>query len=181
MFIVTAIAWMVWFRRAYRNLPELGAHDLRYKRGWAVGAWFVPFLNLWRSKQIANDIWRASDPSAPAHQDAAWHERPVPRLLAVWWLFWIVTSMLSNVAGRLIFDADTLEEHISSTNLMMWADGISALSAVPAILVVRRITRRQDDRIDHLSAGAPAGEHAYRALPLGEWIPPTAGSSGAGS
>jgi hypothetical protein len=60
------------FRRAYRNLPALGAESPRFSSGWAVGAWFVPFLNLVRPKQIMDDIWRASDPALPAHPGAAW-------------------------------------------------------------------------------------------------------------
>jgi Domain of unknown function (DUF4328) len=68
-FVGTIVVYLVWFSRAYKNLTSLGATDLRYGSGWAIGAWFVPILNLWRPKQIANDIWRASDPAAPPDQE----------------------------------------------------------------------------------------------------------------
>ena len=54
--IATGVAFLVWFSRAYRNLDAL---DLprRYGTGWAIGGWFVPFLNFARPKQVADDIW----------------------------------------------------------------------------------------------------------------------------
>ena len=59
VFIATGVFFLFWFHRAYRNLPALGG-DRRYGTGWAIGSWFVPFLNAWRPKQIVNDIWRES-------------------------------------------------------------------------------------------------------------------------
>src|SRR5215207_5646007 len=64
-FLVTAGLWLGWFRRAYRNLPALGARRLRYRPWWAVGAWLLPVFSLFRPKQVLNDIWRASDPNLP--------------------------------------------------------------------------------------------------------------------
>ncbi len=73
------------FLRAYANGPALGLHDPRFGKGWAIGAWFVPILNLFRPKQIANDIWRGSDSALPAHASDSWYNRPTPVLLAWWW------------------------------------------------------------------------------------------------
>ena len=42
VFIATGIFFLLWFHRAYRNLPALG--DRRYGTGWAIGGWFVPVL-----------------------------------------------------------------------------------------------------------------------------------------
>src|SRR4051812_7498049 len=56
-----SIAFIAWFYRAYMNIERLGARDLRASKGWSIGAWFVPILNLVRPKQLMDDIWRASD------------------------------------------------------------------------------------------------------------------------
>ena len=63
--VVTIVLFIRWFRRAYRNLPALGAEPLRFKSWWTIGGWFIPIANLFRPKEMANDIWRASDPDAP--------------------------------------------------------------------------------------------------------------------
>ena len=49
-FLVTAGLWLAWFRRAYLNLPALGARRLRYRPWWAVGAWLLPVFSLFRPK-----------------------------------------------------------------------------------------------------------------------------------
>jgi len=65
VFALTALAFVVWFYRAYENLRPLGVENLRWGSGWAIGGWFVPLLNLVRPKSLANDIWRGSDPALP--------------------------------------------------------------------------------------------------------------------
>jgi len=44
--VVGAVFFIRWFSAAYKNLPSLGAENLRYGPGWAVGSWFVPILNF---------------------------------------------------------------------------------------------------------------------------------------
>ena len=60
--LIAAIFFIAWLRRAYANLRALGVESLRFGTGWAVGAWFVPILNLFRPVQIVNDVWRGSHP-----------------------------------------------------------------------------------------------------------------------
>ena len=75
--IVAAFAFLIaWTSRLYRNLRPLGVRRLRFTEGWAIGGWFVPFVNLVRPKQILNDIWRGSDPARGDGDD--WWGRPVP-------------------------------------------------------------------------------------------------------
>ena len=81
-FIATIVLFLMWFSRAYQNVERLGGGPLRYGRGWAIGAWFVPVLNLFRPKQIANDIWRGSDPDLPRLPGPGyWRGAPIPGLL----------------------------------------------------------------------------------------------------
>ena len=147
MFIVAAFFFIRWFHRAYSNLLELGQPDLRHGPGWAIGSWFVPILNLWRPKQIANDIWRGSGPKTPKLVgDAAWKDSPVPALLTAWWLLWILTSVVGNVAGRLWWNADTIESTRNAARFDLATYVVDIPAAVLAILVVRRLTERQEAR-----------------------------------
>jgi hypothetical protein len=91
VFIVATFLWIVWFHRAYRNVESLDRIGLRFGTGWAIGAWFVPILNLFRPKQIANDIWRATDPDPP--EGLAWTSRPVAPIVHWWWATWLVASL----------------------------------------------------------------------------------------
>jgi len=62
VYFATVVAFLMWMHRAHRNLPALGAQNLKYSPGWAVGGWFVPFLNLVRPYQVMGEIWRESKP-----------------------------------------------------------------------------------------------------------------------
>src|SRR5207247_3641963 len=69
---LAAIAFLRWLHRAHRNVVELGATDLRCGPGWAVGIWFVPIANLWRPKQVIDEVWRAIDPELAADVGNGW-------------------------------------------------------------------------------------------------------------
>jgi len=150
--LATGVAFIRWFHGAYRNVALLGTTELRFKPGWAIGAWFVPFLNLWRPKQIADDIWRASNPDAPEAQGLAWHQERTTPLLALWWLLWLANSIATEIASRVWFTADTLTAYRASARLDIVSLAIDIASALLAILVVHRITNRQHERAGRLGA-----------------------------
>ena len=153
--VAATITFIAWFSRAYKNLPALGATELRYRAGWSIGAWFVPFLNLWRPKQIANDIWRASDPEARPDQGAEWRDKPVPGFLTTWWVLWVVSLYAANLTLRLYIGEETPQDIRRSDYadiLHLWVD-IGA--AVLAIVVVRKITRRQAERHARIAGAVP--------------------------
>ena len=58
VFIFAAIFFIRWLHRAYANIVPLAAQYPRYSTGTAIWSWFVPILNLWRPKQVINDVWR---------------------------------------------------------------------------------------------------------------------------
>ena len=145
VFIVTAAFFIAWFHRAYRNLRALGAKELRFRPGWAVGGWFVPILNLWRPKQIANDIWRASNPALPREAADAWND-PTPPLLLFWWLAFVAGEWLYNVATRLSFQAEEIGELKTVAGTFIVGDILWAIAGVLALVVVRRTTARQQGR-----------------------------------
>jgi len=156
--IAIVVAFLMWFSRAYKNLAALGATEFRFTPGWAVGAWFVPVLNLWRPKQIANDIWRASDPAAPPEQGSAWRDMATPAVLTIWWVVWICSGYLGNVTTRLAFEGDKPTDVRDADYADLGALVLDAVAAVLAIVVVRSMTRRLNERAAHLAANPSAPE-----------------------
>ena len=130
--LAVGVIFIAWVRRLYRNLPVLGASQ-RFKPGWAVGAWFVPFLNLWRPKQIVDEIWRGSSPS---------RSDQVSPLLHWWWGFWIAGAAL----GQIVFRARDVSSLESARNLALGvatSDVAELVTAGLAFWVVARVTQRQ--------------------------------------
>jgi hypothetical protein len=138
---VTAIAFVVWFHRAYRNLDALDS-PRRFGTGWAIGAWVVPVVNLYMPKRIADDIWAANqDPST----DTRTHGMPAPKsaLIYCWWGAWIVAAILGIIVGRSP-DPTTLQEMLDRNGLYLARDVALVVPAVLAIFVVRRVTAGQE-------------------------------------
>jgi hypothetical protein len=150
---VTAILFLVWFYRAYRNLVRAGIHDLRFGPGWAIGGWFIPFFNFVRPKQVANDIWKASASAATVGTERR-YELPLPALINWWWGVWILGGLLGfsgNGAARHaegIYSRTNL--HNELTDMWFGQAGlmVSIVAAVLAILLVRQISKLQDENFE---------------------------------
>jgi serine/threonine protein kinase len=161
-FLVTAVLWLAWFRRAYRNLPALGARRLRFRLWWAVGAWLLPVFSLFRPKQVLNDVWRASDPDLAPDQAATWRGRPVAELLGWWWLAFVASVLVRSITTAAVHAAadfmllgllpTQLDRFQASAGMQVVADLLTVVCGLLALRVVRRATTRQGERAAHLAA-----------------------------
>jgi Domain of unknown function (DUF4328) len=151
--IFGGVFFIRWFLDAYRNVNPLGgSRDFTEK--WAGWAWFVPFLNLWRPKQIANDIWRASDPEHA--NEIPRDDAPVWGVVTLWWAFWLAANFGSQIAARIAFSGDSAESLRNATAAYLVGDSIDIVAAVLAIVVIRRITARQEERAARRAVPASA-------------------------
>lgn len=134
LLIVAAVFFIRWFKRAYENVVLLD-RERRYKTGWAIWGWFVPILNLWRPKQIANDIWRSTN--------AGPMDDSISPLLTLWWATFLISNWASQGALRASLSGDTPDELQTAAAVYMFADAVDFVAALLAIWVVRTITMRQ--------------------------------------
>ena len=110
--LVTAILVLTWIHRANHNARQLGAADMQFTPGWAIGWYFVPIAWFWKPYQAMREIWRAS------RNPADWRGAPVSPLLRWWWVLWIVPTwslLVVDLAARRDLDeagAETLEASI---------------------------------------------------------------------
>jgi hypothetical protein len=168
VWLATAAVLLGWFHRAYGNLRSIGTTAPRFGTGWAIGSWFVPFLNLVRPKQIADELWRASRPGGPSDDGPG-----ATRMFAVhlWWMLWLGTA-----AGQLLFAIATLETVAAADpeTLLRGAQGALVTTIgeialhVLTFVVVYGITVGQDTRLARLTSadGAPRWKPTP-AAPLG--------------
>jgi hypothetical protein len=161
-FVVTAGLWLAWFRRAYLNLPALGARRLRFRPWWAVGAWLLPVFSLFRPKQVLNDVWRASDPDLPPDQADSWRRRPVAELLGWWWLAFLASVLVRSITTEAVHAAadfmllgllpEQFDSFQASAGMQVTADLLTVVCGLLALRVVRRTTARQDERATRVAA-----------------------------
>lgn len=150
-FVVAVVMFIRWFRRAYANLPALGAGNLRFATWWTIGAWFIPIVNLFRPKQIANDIWRGSDPERQRDQEPSWEGGHVPALFQWWWAFFLVSTWLENASFRAELAANDLDGYRNAAAVTIAVNAVEAVAGVLAVFVVDRASGQQEARAARLA------------------------------
>jgi hypothetical protein len=134
-FLVTALAFLLWFRAADRAVRELGATGHRLGPAWSLWGWVIPVGNLVIPKLMTNDLWRgAGGPDARAGG--------VPGWLDAWWGAWLVAGVFSVLAATALADADSLREQQDAATLEALATGIHLVAALLALRLVREVAAR---------------------------------------
>jgi uncharacterized protein DUF4328 len=152
------IAVLVWFKAAYDNLEPLGATGLRYTSGWAIGGWFIPIANFIIPKQLANDMWRASDPKLPVEQEGRWKYESVPAVVHVWWITWLLRAALavaSGAAERVAIDNLDISGVQTAVRLAALSELLLVVAGVALIIVIKNVAARQAERASSIAASSP--------------------------
>jgi hypothetical protein len=140
-YVGTVVAFLMWLHRAYSNLRPLGAKWLQYTPGWAVGYFFIPFLNLVRPYQAVREVWRWSQ-SGTIEELSFTSDTGAP-LVGWWWGFWIAANVASNIYSR---TADAKEAIDAAPWLGLADDLLTIVAAAFAIIMIRSIDQMQTER-----------------------------------
>ncbi len=171
--VITGGVFIAWTRRVYSNLPALGARGLKHSRGWAVGGWFVPFLNLVRPKQIIDATFQVTHPNHTLEAGDAWRHISVSPLVHWWWGLFIAMRVLPAAfdAGA----APSMNALRTQALAMAAASALEMAAAVIAFLLVTRITTNQINRHNRMVVFAPSEDRPIRdprwgMRPVGAWM-----------
>ncbi|MEU6125265.1 DUF4328 domain-containing protein [Streptomyces sp. NPDC047123] len=149
--ITTCVVFLVWFHRVRVNAEVFAPAIHRKSRGWTVGGWFVPIVNLWFPRRIAVDIWDASGPREVLLARSMTLDTTSPgaphRLLNTWWTLWVADLLASRWANQAYTRAEEPEEVKAAIEYLMFADALDIVAAVLAVLFVHRLTRLQDLKV----------------------------------
>ena len=145
LFLVTAVAWLVWQSRAYRNELAMGIRDRRFPPRDAILWWLIPIASFVKAKQVMNDIWRGSDPTLRG-DEPDFRRRPVDPLVHLWWGILLASTILNRISRSMVDDVETFADAENATKAWMVSDLGMMLAGAFAIMVVMRITRRVEDR-----------------------------------
>ena len=136
----TGIIWLVWLRRAYRNLALVGSKRSRFTTRQAVGYWFIPLVNLVRAYQVMKDLWLRSE---SMNDRDAYDDLPAPPLLSGWWGMSLAWGLLEPVVAATARNARTALELTNVTDVALVGSVVGIVAMVLAIRVVRGIDQRQ--------------------------------------
>jgi hypothetical protein len=152
----TVVLLAVVVKRLYCNVATYSTYPLRFSPGWAAGAWFVPFLNLVRPKQIVDDVWRGTEREQPAWWAPT---RPaVSGLLHIWWAV-LVLALVTSRAGRTGDPADSDE-----LRDLYWQFIAGSVTRVVALSLTAVVAFRllQRDRLRHAQASGAESRRPSR-------------------
>ena len=139
--VLTAIFFLRWFHRAYASLGELGESGLKYSPGWAVGGFFVPFLNLVRPREVMLELWKRASRLWSERSDLVLGQPQPKKWVDAWWTSFLAASLLGNVAGRMALNAEERLAQITAARVGLAADVVDFAAALVAIALVRNVTR----------------------------------------
>jgi hypothetical protein len=101
--VAVAVLMICWLHALASNAELLRSVDggmlhFPWSKGWAIGSWFVPVLNLWVPVQMLlaahRNVWRSRVVGAAGSTARG---RGIGGLAVVWWIAWIGAS--STMAG----------------------------------------------------------------------------------
>lgn len=161
--VATCAVFLCWFHRVRVNAEVFEPHIHSKTRGWTVGSWFVPVVNLWFPRRIALDIWDASGERSAALDRTMTLGDPTTRathsLINGWWTLWVASLVVGRWASTAYWGAEEADEIDAAVSRLMLADVLDIAAAVMAILFIRRLTRMQDAKARSgppMSGDAPA-------------------------
>lgn len=142
VFLAAGVMFLVWLHRARYNSERISYADPhRHKRGWTIGAWFVPIVNLWFPQQVVQDIYRGSDRS---QADRPLRARDTSGLINLWWAAVLAMWTGDRIVSRLLARDGSMD------TLAAWSWVSAVITIVAAVLAVRVIRLIND--LQHLNA-----------------------------
>ena len=160
VFLATVVLFLRWLHRAYSNLPALGVRHPEYSPRWAVGCFFVPYINLVRPYQIVGEIWRAGEPDSVEDDATQFHfiqarSRSTPLIVKAWWRLYIAAGVAGYLAWCLSWGGNNSAADLVALNWIIEAAYFfNLLAAILAILVIKNIDQMQEEKHQRLLAAS---------------------------
>jgi hypothetical protein len=125
--------------RANKNARALSGESLEVAPSWMVWWFVIPFANLFKPYVAVREVWERSKGAAPA-------------LLWLWWMAWIIGSVLGQIAFRMTDPNDTAREMVSTDQVVLASELVGIASALLALWMVRSLHQGQQQ---HHRSGKP--------------------------
>jgi hypothetical protein len=160
IYVTTVVFFLMWLYRSYNNLRAFNSRiPLDHSAGWAVGSFFIPFVNLAVPYRAVKEVWQKSWPA----DETLLYAPSAPATFPIWWTFWLLSCFAGNISMRLSFNENAPEN--AGTIVSIIASGLSIIAAVFAYLVVDAIDKRQEETSRKVNLEGPTGPPPPMSFP----------------
>jgi hypothetical protein len=135
--LLSAIAFIIWFYRAYDNLHKR-ILNCEFDSGWAIGSWFVPILCFFRPFNIMNELVEKTNiilTFRGIKHRKKWFN------VGLWWTFWIITHIFSL---KLSYKLSSVEEVVFFTLFAIIFSCLDIILGIITILMINRFSKNED-------------------------------------
>ena len=105
---IATILTLIWFYKANRNIHAFGAKEIS-SSSMAVIWWFVLILQLWKPYNVAQQIWKASNPQLNISNGTEWKQSVGSRIIKLWWilgLLYIFAAIIGVIFKMMVVGLD---------------------------------------------------------------------------
>lgn len=145
VYLATIVVFLIWLHRVSSNQYAFGYWKSQgYSPAWAIGSFFVPFVNLVVPYQAIKDIWQKS---RPAVSDSFSFDKSPPGFFPAWWGFWLASNFGTNAHFRMSQNPGFRD---GALIMGIISEMLSIAAAAFAIQVINDIVKRQEQTIEHV-------------------------------
>tara|TARA_Y100000817_G_C16666942_1_gene459721 strand:+ start:56 stop:685 length:630 start_codon:yes stop_codon:yes gene_type:complete len=131
--IILIITFLMWIHRAYSNLPILGKYSPKTTPGWAVGWWFIPFANLFKTFGVMKELYILTG------EDGA---KISTNILGLWWAFWIFSIFIYAIFN--IRSITNLEDYLGNIAINLFVTIMEIIAGILFLKILTSITYSQE-------------------------------------
>ena len=136
---VSVPLFLLWFARAYGNLPTISPGQTQSRTSTATLMWFIPFLSLVRPFGYLKEIWMRTDRLGAKPKP--------PTLIFAYWLTFIGGYVLQGlVAYGVVRGTTNPDDRKFAADLSVLAAADAVVCAVLMAVIVWMVTRRMTQR-----------------------------------
>ncbi len=142
IFLISAILIMRWTYVANYNVHQLGAQNMKFSPRWSIGYYFIPILNLWKPYQAMKEIWKTSK------SPLSWESATASSVLSLWWLLWIISSIMGRVIFNMSKSTNELTELLNLNIITQISNMLDIVLAIVTLAVINNIYRMQSQHLE---------------------------------
>lgn len=146
--IATAIVFLMWLYRAYRNLHAFGMAT-EVSPGWVVGYWFIPIVNLFRPYQRVNELLEKSITIASRFGCNA--NIIDPSKAGAWWACYLISGLIGRAADRSSLSASSSESLVFAAVLDMASAILGIFAGWFIITIIQSVDEMHEGSISVVS------------------------------